>query len=806
MRDKEYIPKELLPSPVLPSLFGIIVFLASFYMVASMTWNWSFSWFNFRSFGVFATHLNYLIDGFWTLLGIAGENNQWAVYIDDAKSKGVLGSLWVHVLIPLVITLPASIAVGWFFHMACIPKLIHVNGLRYDQNPRIAMANLKHAIKKEDGGMEGGIPIHPDIPIDVGRDNRGLLITGGMGSGKTQVQLPRIKEIMRRDYRLLLNDSKGEFTQSLESDNFVLLAAWDKRSTPWHASADIFDRPSARVFSELSIKESHDPMWSSAARQVLTGMLVYLIETNPLKWTLPDLVGVMILEPEELAEIIGKYNPEALQTVRNLASKEGKTAEGIMINLQSFMSPIYDLSQAWTGATGFSIREWLREDYKGPKTIVLQGSERFKTISQGFVSTLLTFAISDMADPSFPEAKHRKSDYRVYFNLDEFPTMGYIPIFDRLVSVCRSKGAFVTLSFQDISQGHKLYGEHLINTWVSNLSNKVIGSVAVGPTASYICDKILDNREVRVPGVTTSFDAVGRPTRTLTQTPNKIPVLRPFELALELGFKAGKPYGTALYLGGGLDAVYRLKWNITKTRKVREAVVFADWVTNKKENPFIDAYPLSETINTPEAQATKDAQDQQVEEEIAARDNMDHLLSSEERSATIDNMRELVSCCGLSFNDRMEKLTDLFNRGRIGRDEYNREMQNEMSSPAPVVERSTSALPEQGQNKSSPAPFTERSVSTLSEHDKAALVAQMQNPILDDQQNEHTVSNEMCKEVGEDLKKISYSLEDDFQAPAVLRISLSVLDASLDTIAPLLQQNIRRFLQLKAELLQTEKG
>jgi len=164
---------------------------------------------------------------------------------------------------------------------------------------------------------------------------------------------------------------------------------------------------------------------------------------------------------------------------------------------------------------------------------------------------------------------------------------------------------------------------------------------------------------------------------------------------------------------------------------------------------------------------------------------MDHLLSKEERAATIDNMMELVACSGLIFNDRMQKQTDLFKRGRIGRDEYNQEMQKEMSSPTPVAERS---------------------ISTLSEKEKVALVAQMQNPILEDQQSVGVVSNEMCKEVGEDLKNISYSLEDEFQAPAVHRIAQSVQDASLDNIDPLLQQNINAFLQLKAELLKTKKG
>lgn len=595
-RDKEYISKDLMPGMIFPGLFFMVVMCALFYGLLLCTWDIGVPALGLSSLGRLSSHSAFLVDGIWYLLGFAGDSNLWVFYMRQAEESGVVSSIAVHLAIPFVIAVSISFWLALIFNRALIPKLIHVSGLKYFDNPKTALMELRDSIRKADGGGTGGVPIHPEVPIDKERDNRGLLIVGGMGAGKTQFQLPRIKSIIEQGHRLFINDSKGDFTQSLESDDFVLLACWDARSLEWDIGADVCDRSSARVLAELFIKESHDPMWSLAARQVLVGMLVSLIETKPSNWGFQDLVEVMILDAESLASLIAKYNPEAIQTIRNLESETGKTADGIMINLQSFMSPFYDMAKAWNGVGGFSIRKWLQDDYEGPKTIVVQGSKRFKTIAQGLVSSLLTFVISDMADPSFPEAKHRIGDYRVYFNLDEFPTMGRVPDIEPLISVCRSKGAYVTLAFQDLSQGIALYGEELINTWITNLSNKIIGAVAVGPTASFISKSILGKREVKIPTSSTTYDSHGNPSKTISYPKDEIDVIKPYELALDLGFS--KSFGYGLYLGEKLEGVYRLKWKITYTRMVRPPVIFADWASGKinTTNSFSDSFPLNEEI------------------------------------------------------------------------------------------------------------------------------------------------------------------------------------------------------------------
>lgn len=403
-------------------------------------------------------------------------------------------------------------------------------------------ARLARILFKEAKQSGLGLNFPPGFFLSRDRESRHLMITGGVGSGKTQTLWHLILEAYYRGDQVLILDTKGDMTAGMPGD-IQLLAPQDERSAAWAVAQDCTSRQDARELAARFIPKSDDPMWSEAARSLLVACIVSLQAEKPGTWTWADLYDRTLLKPEELQALAERYYPAASQL---MADPSSKTAMSILTTFKAHLPTIEALADAWgRGAEdAFSVAQWLSKG-QGTGPVILQRDGRYPELSNAWISSLIGLMASHIGSPSFPESRER----RVWLFLDEFPQLERMEDFSTLLDLGRSKGICIVLAAQDTSQIRARYGRDRTNAWLSMVGTHIITRMSIGEGAEDV-SRALGMAEVEV-AVRSRSHSGGKVSDSTSLQVQTRPVMTPSEIASELG--PGKKHIRVLLVGVGQD-------------------------------------------------------------------------------------------------------------------------------------------------------------------------------------------------------------------------------------------------------------
>lgn len=413
--------------------------------------------------------------------------------------------------------------------------------------------------------------IHPKVRLSTDRVSRHGIVFGKVGGGKTTIFLPVLAEILAKRHKAIIFDIKGDFTSKfwVKGGAAAILAPWDRRSLIWDIARDCRTRQDAARFAIYLIKDSKDPMWSAAARQLCVGFLVHLQMTRGESWGWKDLADLLATPEKELLAMMSEANPEAIRAVE----QTGATTTGILINLSAFLSVIYDLAEAWPQRISgrmFSVQQWIFDEDAPHRAILLGGNKEFGPLMSAFAGALVAQAAACVCSPRLADSRTR----RLYFVLDEFPQLGKVDI-EPLVAVGRSKGARVWLGLQDFGQLKKLYGADEAQAITAMVGTLICAGAAPGETAKFISD-MAGSREVERSSLSTSIQGGASAASTShTWQRETIPVLTDSQ-ASGLGPVPGTREIRALMLNFGNDALV-LRWPFDTRPNIAKPVELAEW-------------------------------------------------------------------------------------------------------------------------------------------------------------------------------------------------------------------------------------
>lgn len=471
--------------------------------------------------------------------------------------------------------------------------------------------------------------IHPEIRFSYDRWTKHMFVVGAVGGGKTQFLLRPLKQIFANNEKLVLFDIKADYTEIFE--NYVLVAPWDKRSIVWNIAKDVRTKADARELAIRLIEESHDPMWSNAARQVFTGLVVSLQNNRGINWGWSDLKELLSISNEHLVTLMQEHNPEGLRAVDGAEN----TVSSIMVNLNAFMAIIFDMAMAWGDKAeikekveteyeslldkrikaviakikkdknvdvqykaveksiladnkiiatlkeradkniNFSFTDWLFDESKdSKKQIILQGNGRFDSMMKGLHSSIISLISSRINSPEVGDSTTRK----IWFVLDEFPQLGKVNI-GPMLELGRSKGVRVILACQDLGQVKKVYSQEDADAWMSLVGTQVFVKVAAGETADWVSG-LIGNQEVEIRDLSTTISNQGvqNNSQSLSYKKEDTPVLLPSQLSSELGVE----HGGVRVLVLGFDDVFIIKLPFVEKPTITARYVEADWVQAKE--------------------------------------------------------------------------------------------------------------------------------------------------------------------------------------------------------------------------------
>ena len=517
--------------------------------------------------GALADHLVYWIEALvrlafprWFRTSAA----QYAVFWASQSQPEQVALVWRCAVAIWAAAMPAVLLRSDY--MSPRDGLIHLRGSRRHgrgESPALLRAKFKLACKRRPDHA-----IAPGVPWPADMWTRQTLVVGGTGAGKSTLIKPLVDKIVAANEPLILFDPKGDFTSQWAGP--AIVAPWDARSLAWDIARDLRNLGDARKFAESMIAGSAtDPMWSNASRQILVGFVMHLKAERGDDWGWADLAQLVSAPQPELHDMMLASHAEAFRSVE----RQSVTTQGILINLASFCSPIFDLARAWGDhppERRISFVDWARGD-SPHKQVVLQGHASYSELSACYARGIVEAVASLVASVELDDDPSRK----LWIVADEFPQMGKVPI-RALFEVGRSRGVRCVLACQDFAQLDEIHGEKLVRALVSMSGTLVVGQIQQGDTADLLC-KALGAREVERANVSSSIQGGAARSATLSYARDEIAIYKPSELGSRLGLAAdGKGVVMALVAGG---EAHELFWPLHPRRKERPAHVPAPWTT-----------------------------------------------------------------------------------------------------------------------------------------------------------------------------------------------------------------------------------
>ncbi len=442
--------------------------------------------------------------------------------------------------------------------------------------------------------------IAPGVPYPGDMWTRHVLVVGGVGSGKSTAIKPLIQKIVDAGEQMLLFDPKSEFTMGFAKPR--ILAPWDARSLSWDIAKDMRNPLDMRRFAASMIKESQDPMWSNASRQLLVGLMIYLKRTRGADWGWQELSDLIALPQDGLLSIMKRFHPEAIRAVE----KASVTTAGILINLASFCSTIFDLAQSWgekPKEKRISFVEWTQG--KSPfKQVILQGHGAYADLTKSYVEAVIGVVSAMVNSVEMIDDPKRK----IWIVADEFGAMGKVPGIRPLFEVGRSRGVRCVVACQDFAQLEEIYGQPMVKALVGMCGTLLVGQVMQGETAESLC-KAFGAREVERANYSSSFGGAGNgPGRSTTLSFNRdeVPLYKPSELTSRLGLNREGTAVTLLLFTGG--QAYELEWPLFDIKNARMPHVPARWTLGcgpEVDDPSV-AQGASQSLKAIESQSQPD--------------------------------------------------------------------------------------------------------------------------------------------------------------------------------------------------------
>lgn len=322
--------------------------------------------------------------------------------------------------------------------------------------------------------------------------NNNDLIIGPSGAGKTRNYVK--PNIMQCNESMIIADTKGslitEVGPLLEENGYKLIhinfknlaesygynpfdfVRYDKKRKKY-VEQDIL-KISTSLVSETSQKE---PFWELAARMYLTSMIAYVLECLPKSEHSLEYVFELFMEMnsgnfEKLFCELEEINPKSFAVKTYKMFKDNKKAEKMNESIRGILAEKLN---------GLMFSETIRI-YNNKQRISFKdlGKEKtavFLTISDTdrsmdrLIGLFYTQALQVLCDSADMDYESHRLPIPVRFILDDFATNAFIPDFDNIISVIRSREIYVSIILQSITQLAGLYGQDKATTIINNCDN-----------------------------------------------------------------------------------------------------------------------------------------------------------------------------------------------------------------------------------------------------------------------------------------------------------------------------------------------
>jgi len=296
------------------------------------------------------------------------------------------------------------------------------------------------------------------IPISESVLSKHVLYTGTTGTGKTTAIFQLLRQLIHKmddNDVMVVFDTKGDFRKEFyRPDKDVVISSDEKATAYWNIfkeaminGEDHTEENLLEIVNSLfedKIKRSNAPFFPQAAKDVLFGIMSYIIFKNAIE-DLDNAELYAYLRDANINDVV-----DALMSVGDLrgiidyiynGGDGSEQTQGVYSELRNVANELFIGNFRKRG--DFSVREFVRN--KGGRILFIEYD-----LSIGKVLTPIYKILIDLA---IKEALSRnKSEGNVYFVIDEFNLLPNLYHIDNGVNFGRSLGAKFIVAMQNIQQ------------------------------------------------------------------------------------------------------------------------------------------------------------------------------------------------------------------------------------------------------------------------------------------------------------------------------------------------------------------
>mgnify|MGYP003297965150 CR=1 FL=1 len=304
-----------------------------------------------------------------------------------------------------------------------------------------------------------------EIPLSESVLSKHVLYTGTIGTGKTTAMFQLLRQLidkMNEDDVMIVFDTKGDFAKEFyRPGKDVIISSDDKATAYWNIFKEVLINGEEHTEENLleivnslfgdKIQKSNAPFFPQAAKEVLYGIMYYIIAQNE-REDIHNAELYAYLRDASINDVVDAFMSMGdLRGIIDYIYNDGDASEqtqGVYSELRNVTNELFVGNFRRKG--DFSVREFVRE--KKGRILFIEYD-----LSIGKVLTPIYKALFDLA---IKESLSRsKSEGNVFFIIDEFKLLPNLYHIDNGVNFGRSLGAKFVVAMQNVQQIIEAYGK-----------------------------------------------------------------------------------------------------------------------------------------------------------------------------------------------------------------------------------------------------------------------------------------------------------------------------------------------------------
>ena len=300
-----------------------------------------------------------------------------------------------------------------------------------------------------------------DAPFGITEEmlSKHLLLVGGTGSGKTNLFYHIVKQLKRKltkDDVMLIFDSKGDFHKKFFATGDIVIGnsvQYRKGSDKWSIYEEIIADGGDRVavaqntqeickslFAERIEKNSNNPFFPNAARDLLSSMITALVR-NGIAFNNKDLKNYIDSTPVDDLRLLLSAHKDLAAVASYIGSKSGSQAQGVLSEMYSVTRDI--LTGVFADVGSFSMRQFVRN--KGGRTAFIEYDLAIGDILSPIYTLLFDLALKEALGRTATQGN-------VYLVADELKLLPNLRHLEDGINFGRSLGVKILAGLQSIDQ------------------------------------------------------------------------------------------------------------------------------------------------------------------------------------------------------------------------------------------------------------------------------------------------------------------------------------------------------------------